>query len=105
MEDLNKQPQEISQILDELRSLKNIIVEKKKPFLNIDEASTYLKISKNTLYGYTSRKIIPYFKMQGRRLYFCIDDLDKFVLDPKNRVSSAGEVDEKAVTKIGSVLI
>ena len=100
MEDLDKQPQEIGKILDELLSLKSIIIEKDKPFLNIDEASAYLKISKNTLYGYTSRKKIPYFKMQGRRLYFCIDDLDRFVLDPKNRVSSAGEVDEKAATKI-----
>jgi excisionase family DNA binding protein len=101
MEHPNRQSEEINQIiLDELRSLKSVLVEKHKPFLNIDQASEYLGIPKNTLYGYTSKGIIPFYKPQGRRLYFCIDDLDKFVLDSKNRVSSMGEIEEKAVTKI-----
>ncbi len=101
MEDLNKQPEEINQIiLDELRSLKSVLVEKHKPFLNIDQASDYLGISKNTLYGYTSKGIITFYKPQGRRLFFTIVDLDKFVLDSKNRVSSMGEIEEKAATKI-----
>ncbi len=100
MEDLTKQPQEIGQILDELRSLKSIIIEKHKPFLNIDQASNYLGIPKNTLYGYTSKGIIPFYKLQGRRLYFKIEDLDKFVLNSKNRYSSQEEIEEKAATKI-----
>ena len=100
VEDLNKQSQEISQILDEVRSLKSILIEKSRPFFDIDEASKYLKIPKNTLYGYTSKRIIPFYKLQGRRLYFTIDDLDRFVLNSKNRVSSIEEIDEKAVTKI-----
>ncbi len=100
MEHPNKQPEEINQILDELRSLKNILIEKKKPFLNIDQASDYLGISKNTLYGYTSKGVVPFYKLQGRRLYFKIEDLNKFVLNSKNRVSSMGEIEEKAATKI-----
>jgi len=100
MEDLTKQPQEIGQILDELRSLRSIIIEKHKPFLNIDQASNYLGIPQNTLYGYTSKGIIPFYKLQGRRLYFKIEDLDKFVLNSKNRYSSQEEIEEKAATKI-----
>ncbi len=101
MEDPNKQPEALNQlVLDELRSLKSILIQKDKPFLNIDETSQYLGISKNTLYGYTSKGKIPFYKLQGRRLYFRIDDLDKFVLDSKNRVSSMVEIEEKAATKI-----
>ncbi len=100
MEDLTKQPQEIGQILDELRSLRSIIIEKEKPFLTLLEAAKYLGISKNTLYGYTSKQIIPFYKLQGRRLYFKIEDLDNFVLNSKNRHSSQKEIEEKAATRV-----
>ena len=87
-------------ILKELESLKQIIIKKDKPFLSIDEASDYLGISKNTLYGYTSKGILPYFKPQNRKIFFKIEELNKFVLDKKNRITSNQEIEEKAVTKI-----
>ena len=55
-----------------------------RPFLTFDEASRYLGLSKNTLYTYTSKSLIPSYKVQGRKLYFKIADLNSFVLDKKN---------------------
>ncbi len=55
-----------------------------RPFLTFDEASRYLGLSKNTLYTYTSKSLIPAYKVQGRKLYFRICDLNNFILDKRN---------------------
>ena len=46
-------------------------------FLNIDEASLYLRLSKHTLYQYVARKIIPHYKL-GSKLQFRRDHLDRW---------------------------
>ena len=90
----------IQLVLDKLESIEKRLFEKDKPFLSIDEASEYLGISKNTLYGYTSKGIIPFHKPQNRKIFFRIDDLNQFVLDNKNRNASNQEIEEQAITKI-----
>ena len=89
-------------ILEKLDLIQKNLVEKEKPFLTIDEASKYLCISKNTLYGYTSKGILPFYKPQNRKIFFKVDDLNQFVLDKKNKRISQVEIDEKAVTMIVS---
>jgi len=78
----------LHEIADKLSEIKNLLIDKEKPFLSIDEASEYLGISKNSLYGYTSKGILPFYKMQGRRIYFKIEDIDEFVLNEKHKVNS-----------------
>jgi len=56
-----------------------------RPFLTLDEASQYLGIPKNTIYRYTSQGALTFYKLRNRRLYFTINDLNKFVMDGKNR--------------------
>jgi excisionase family DNA binding protein len=76
----------IQLILDKIDRLQRLIHKRKKPFLTIQEASEYLDISVNTLYGYTSKGILPFYKIRNRKLYFRISDLNRFVLSPENRV-------------------
>ena len=66
--------------------------------MNIEEASEYLQLSQQTLYAYTSKNVIPYYKMQGRRVYFKKEDLDNIVLDKNSRLSSQEEIESKAAT-------
>lgn len=87
-------------ILQKLESIEKILVEKEKPFLTLPEAAEYLGISKNTLYGYTSKQIIPFHKVRGRKIYFKISELDNFVLNSNNRHSSQEEIQEKAATRV-----
>jgi excisionase family DNA binding protein len=75
-------------ILDKIDGLKDLLLKRKKPFLTIQETSEYLGISKNTLYGYTSKGILPFYKLRNRKLYFRISDLNRFVLSPENRVEN-----------------
>jgi excisionase family DNA binding protein len=62
------------------------------PILSMAEAVAYLKLSKNTLYGYTSQGIVPHFK-QGKRLLFRKSQLDLW-LSGKQRGPQGGNHDK-----------
>jgi excisionase family DNA binding protein len=87
-----------NRIYNKLVDIEKLLLQKDKPFMNIDEASEYLQLSKQTLYAYTSKNVIPYYKMQGRRVYFKKEELDNFVLDKNSRLSSQEEIESKAAT-------
>lgn len=46
--------------------------------MNVLEASAFLNLSKQTLYGFTSRHEIPFFK-RGKKLYFRRSELEAWV--------------------------
>ncbi len=73
--------EEISTKLDHLITIKS----QHKSYLSLDEASQYLGISKNTLYAYSQKGIIPHYKPRGRKLYFKVSDLDKFITNSLKR--------------------
>ena len=100
MEEFKNISETLERVLIEIERLQKIASQREKPFLTIDEASEYLGISKATIYGYTSKGIIPFHKLQDRRLYFDINDLNEFVLNPKNRHKSVSEIKSEAVTRI-----
>ena len=61
-----------------------------KPFLSLEETADYLNLSRNTVYSYTYRKLIPIYKLKGRKLYFKIEELNEFILNEKNRINKTG---------------
>ncbi len=48
-------------------------------FLSVEQAAVYLNLAKQTLYGLTSKRSIPFFK-KGKRLYFRETDLENWLL-------------------------
>ena len=64
-------------------------------FLTSDEAAEYLGIAKITLYTYTHKRIIPFYKSR-RKIYFKLEDLENYVLNSKNRIKSIAEIEEEA---------
>ncbi len=83
-------------ISEEIKSLKRILIEKEKPFLTMDEASTYMGLPKNTLYQYTSKNLLPYYKT-GKRVYFKIEELNDFILNKKKRYASRNEITREKI--------
>ena len=52
---------------------------KKVQVLNVAEAAKELNVEKSTVYGYTNRNLIPYFKhRRTNKLYFTMKALDGF---------------------------
>jgi excisionase family DNA binding protein len=90
----------IRELLNEIEQLKGLFLQREIPFISIDKATSYLGLSKATIYGYTSKGLIPHYKLQGRRLYFKIDDLNSFILNPKNRRMSNTEIESEAATRV-----
>ena len=46
--------------------------------MDVDQASEFLHLAKQTLYGLTSERLIPYLK-RGKRIYFKKEDLLNWV--------------------------
>ncbi|MFB3389491.1 helix-turn-helix transcriptional regulator [Flavobacterium sp. LAR06] len=83
------------QILQEIKSLKDQIESlslSTRDILNMDEAMTYLQVSRSYLYKLTSGKLIPHYKPTGKLIFFRRSELDQWIL--KNRESSLDEVKE-----------
>lgn len=62
-----------------------------KEILSITEAGTYLNLAKQTLYGFTSKNLIPFIK-RGKKLYFRKSDLDRWLMQGKQLTKEEIEV-------------
>ncbi|MBT4334095.1 MAG: helix-turn-helix domain-containing protein [Candidatus Cloacimonetes bacterium] len=67
-----------------------------KSFMDVKEASEYLGVTKSTLYSWTHYRSIDFFKPKGK-LYFRIDDLNKFVFNEKCYYKSESTIEQEAV--------
>ncbi len=84
-------------ILKKLVELETLINKQEvllKQVLNLNEAAKYLDISKSHLYKLTSRKEIPFYCPQGKRLYFKKSELDQWLT--RNRSASLTELETRA---------
>ena len=85
---------------DELQSLIRISIKKsfdefenrnsiqdQDSIFTVQEASDFLNLAKQTLYGFTSKNEIPFIK-KGKKLYFKKSDLQKWLLEGKQKSKS-----------------
>jgi len=66
----------------------------KKEIMTLEEASTYLGLSKSNLYKKKSLNTIPFYKPNGKIIYFKRSDLDLYMLG--NRQATNDEIREEA---------
>lgn len=76
-----------------IQQLSSILEVKEKPFTLL-EAAAFLNVSASYLYKLTHHKKIPYFKPQGKKIYFLRSDLMNYLL--QNRKKSVNEIDQEA---------
>jgi len=72
-----------------------------RKFLTLEEASDYLGLKKSTLYLYTHKRVIPFYKPRGRKVYFKISDLNNFL--EQGRVKTQEEIEQEATNKLYEV--
>lgn len=65
--------------------------------IRLEEAASYLGVSKSHLYKLTSKSEIPHYKPNGKTIYFKRGDLDNWVL--RRRVASREEVRQNAQSR------
>lgn len=66
-----------------------------KEILTLEEASEYLNLAKQTLYGMTSKNEIVFFK-RSRKIYFRQSDLEKYLLDGRRKTKDEIAADADA---------
>ena len=84
-------------IIEKLDNIEKMLSEQnllKKEVLNFSEACQYLDISESHLYKLTSRKQVPHFCPQGKKLYFNRLELDRWL--QTNRKNTIEEIDREA---------
>ncbi|MBK6544270.1 MAG: helix-turn-helix domain-containing protein [Saprospiraceae bacterium] len=65
-----------------------------KSVFNLLEAAQYLQLSTSHLYKLTSKKEIPHFIPNGKKIYFKRDELDLWLL--RNRQQTSDEIEQQA---------
>ncbi len=87
----------MDEILERLKRLETLIEEQNligKEVLNFAEAAKYLELSHSHLYKLTSAGNIPFYKPNGKKLYFNRPELDEWLL--RNRNSTQDEIEQQA---------
>jgi excisionase family DNA binding protein len=87
----------MDEILERLRIIEKHVLDQNlilKNVLNFNEACQYLELSQSHLYKLTSAGSIPYYKPNGKKLYFNRVELDQWLL--RNRNSTQDEIDQRA---------
>jgi excisionase family DNA binding protein len=66
-----------------------------KEVLNLKEAARYLDVSRSHLYKLTYSKEIPHYKPRGKQIYFEKRELDRWLL--QNRQKTKAEIEQAAI--------
>ena len=81
-----------NKIYAELTQIKQLIYHQNLELLDLNQAAEYLKLKPSYIYSLTHQKKIPYYKPNGKRVYFSRAELNKWVTGSK--IKSASEVEE-----------
>jgi len=65
-------------IINELKKIESLLFERKNT-LNLCEAAQFLSMSKSSIYKLTSGKILPFYKPNGKKIYFNRLELEKWL--------------------------
>jgi excisionase family DNA binding protein len=83
-------------ILEYLKTIKQLIIEQnreQKEALNFKEACEYLEVSSSHLYKLTSGGTIPFYKPNGKKIYFKLCELNNWIF--QNRCSTVSEIKKR----------
>jgi len=87
----------MDEIIVRLENLQRLIVSQgiyTKEVLNFNETCQFLELSQSHLYKLTSAGTIPYYKPNGKKLYFKKSELETWLL--RNRNATQEEIEQKA---------
>lgn len=66
-----------------------------KEVLTIEDVCLYTGLAKSHIYRLTSEKLIPYYKPQGKVIFFDKKEIEQWCL--QNRIGTIQEAEQKAI--------
>ena len=85
--------QQVEELKERMKAMENIL-DNGKEILTVEEAAKFMGIARSSLYKMTHEQTIPFYKPNGKMIFFEKSDLLAWVR--KNRVSSEAEISEEA---------
>jgi len=55
-----------------------------KEFMNVKELTEYLGVKRSTVYSWSHKNLLPYYKMNNRTLFFKKNEVDNFIFNSNN---------------------
>lgn len=89
MKSKNSNPQ-----TEQLNRIEEILKIQNAEPLNFQQACNYLGFKKSYLYKLTCMKLIPYYRPNGKKIYFLKSELNTWLL--KNRINTNDELETDA---------
>ena len=83
-------------ILNELAEIKQYTLLGAKNMLTFDDVILLTGLSKGHLYKLTCKHVIPFYKPNGKQIYFDKKEIEAWLR--QNRVASNEELESKAIT-------
>lgn len=80
--------------MEHIKEVIEKILENIKQPLSFEEGCKYCGISSSSMYKHTSNNNIPFYKPEGKLIYFKREELDEWML--RNRQSTKEEQESKA---------
>ena len=84
---------QVAELQGRVKSLEQLL-HKGKDVLTLEEAAKFMGIARSSLYKMTHEQTIPFYKPNGKMIFFEKSDLLAWVR--KNRVASEAEISEEA---------
>ena len=84
---------QVAELQGRVKSLEQLL-HQGKDVLTLEEAAEFMGIARSSLYKMTHEQTIPFYKPNGKMIFFEKSDLLAWVR--KNRVSSEAEISEEA---------
>jgi len=90
-----------NQVTNQLNRIEKILTEQADKPMSFVEACSYLNISKSYLYKLTCKNVVPYYKPNGKKIFFSKVELDRWIF--KTRVKPDSEIEQEAKEYISTV--
>lgn len=74
-----------------------------KEVLNLEEAATFLGLKKSALYKLTHNMVIPFYRPNGKMVYFEKSDLLAWLR--QNRIASQDNIEDAAQLKLAELAV
>ena len=87
-----------NKLIDRLNKIESILLSQNEKPLTHKEAAKYLNLSHSYLYKLTCSNKIPYYKPNGKKIFFKQSDLNNWLF--KNRKQSISEIEQEAIIHI-----
>ena len=89
--------QSIEERLANIERKLDIQAQEAKNILTLEDVAEYTHLSKSYVYKLTSKGDIPYYKPNGKQLYFKRTEIDEWLLTNRNKTNQ--EIEREIATK------